>query len=256
MGDALAAVDLGEGAAVSAVRCGKYSTCALVRVGASSGLKCWGANADGQLGYEDTAGRGSEPQQMGGALPFVRLTDPAGADANATVESVELHLATHACVLLSNGGVKCWGDNGAGQLGIGAGVSKAGADAGEMGAALPYVPLPLPALELAVGEAFTCARDVLGQVSCWGDGSKYQLGNYDNAIAVRTPQQAVALGGNASALALGTSHSCARMHDARLKWCAAMRVAHVRARKAPPSSVRSRPRHASRRARAQLGPRL
>jgi hypothetical protein len=36
-------------------------------------VKCWGANAAGELGVEDTRPRGGAPGEMGDALPVVAL---------------------------------------------------------------------------------------------------------------------------------------------------------------------------------------
>ncbi len=49
---------------------GHYHTCALLGTGR---IKCWGYNAFGQLGLGDSATRGTDPAQMGDALPEVEL---------------------------------------------------------------------------------------------------------------------------------------------------------------------------------------
>jgi len=49
---------------------GDWHTCALLGTGA---IKCWGYNAFGELGLGDTTTRGTDPAQMGDALPAVDL---------------------------------------------------------------------------------------------------------------------------------------------------------------------------------------
>jgi alpha-tubulin suppressor-like RCC1 family protein len=124
LGDALKPVDLGERAVQ--VAAGNDFTCAILK---SGHVKCWGANDRGQLGIGDTDNRGTDPSQMGDALPAVKL----GADAKVIAAG-----ADHACAILSTDEVKCWGANGSGQLGLGDTDSR-GDGSGEMGSDLPVV---------------------------------------------------------------------------------------------------------------------
>ena len=82
---------------VTALVTGYDHTCALTRTG---GVKCWGANWDGQLGNGTTTNRGV-PVDVNG------LT--SGVTALAAGSS-------HTCALTTTGGVKCWGANDYGQL--------------------------------------------------------------------------------------------------------------------------------------------
>ena len=70
MGNALPAVDLGEGLAVDRLIPGGAHSCVLFEDGA---MKCWGRNSSGQLGLGDSNARGSGPNQMGDDLPLVSL---------------------------------------------------------------------------------------------------------------------------------------------------------------------------------------
>ncbi|WP_434424146.1 RCC1 domain-containing protein [Nannocystis pusilla] len=96
-------------------------------------IKCWGANAWGQLGLGDTEDRGDGPGEMGDDLPALDL-----GLANKVLQISRWDI--HACALFESGAVKCWGHNLNGQLGLGDKEHR-GDNPGEMGAALPSVQL-------------------------------------------------------------------------------------------------------------------
>lgn len=97
------------GTAVSSVVSGDFDTCALYV--ADGALRCWGYNAFGQLGQSDVVHK-AVPSQLSAVAFGGGLT--AKLVAGGT---------NHTCALLSDGQVRCWGHNGAGQLGFGT-VSK------------------------------------------------------------------------------------------------------------------------------------
>lgn len=109
MGDRLPYVDLGAGFPAKELALGAHHTCALSTNGS---VKCWGSNGFGQLGIGTTEEHGATTESMGAALPSVdfggsrrALTIAAGMD--------------FTCATLSDSNVVCWGDNRAGQLGLG-----------------------------------------------------------------------------------------------------------------------------------------
>lgn len=130
MGDALPPVDLGTGVHAVQISAGEAHTCALLSNGA---IKCWGANSSGQLGLGDKLDRGYMPNQMGDQLPAV---DIGGGQVSQIAAG-----AAHNCAVLSNGGLKCWGTNGWGQLGLGDSTTR-GDQPNQMGSRLPLVSLP------------------------------------------------------------------------------------------------------------------
>ena len=97
------------GNALSSVVSGDFDNCALYA--ADGALRCWGYNAYGQLGQSDVVHK-SVPSQLS-AVAF-------GGGLTAKVVAGGTN---HTCALLNDGQVRCWGHNGAGQLGFGT-VSK------------------------------------------------------------------------------------------------------------------------------------
>jgi hypothetical protein len=116
MGANLPTVDLGSGRHAVAIAAGHSDTCALLDNGT---VKCWGFNAEGQLGLGDTANRGDGAGEMGDSLPAVSLGTGRTAVAISVGGSPISADGSFACALLDNGSVKCWGENSFGALGVG-----------------------------------------------------------------------------------------------------------------------------------------
>ena len=165
-GAAATPVDLGTGHTARAITSGRAHTCVILD---DHGLKCWGANNHGQLGYGDTSGRGDWGGELGDNLPEVDL----GAGRTALAVSAG---GDHTCALLDDHTVKCWGANESGQAGVGT-ATDVGDGPGEMGDALSPVDLGgKGALEIAAGTAHTCAVDDEYRLHCWGRATEGQLG--------------------------------------------------------------------------------
>jgi len=212
--------------------CGE-SHCCVVRAGAR--LSCWGRGNDGELGHGmeansstpiDVPGIADAIQVVGGddfscALHSDRTVSCWADDEYGTIgdgvvgdnldptpvlgldDAVQLsagEASKHACALLSDGGVVCWGLADHGQLGDGVAgwhierrfVRVQGLDS---------------AMAVDVGGRFTCALDGAGAASCWGRNTFGQLGD-----GTRTEHSApVAVSGSSgiAELALGREFTCA-----------------------------------------------
>ena len=167
MGNALPTLNLGTGRTAVTVTAGFRYTCALLD---NAGVKCWGGGVHGRLGVGSSTDRGDGPGEMGDALPAVDL------GTGRTVTALDVG-DNHACALLDDRGVKCWGYNLHGQLGIGE-LNPRGDQPGEMGDALPAADLGTgrTATSLAVGYLHTCAVLDTSRVKCWGFNANGRLG--------------------------------------------------------------------------------
>lgn len=141
--------------------------------------------------------------------------DAEVTDASTSREaSVQLALGyLHTCARKSDGKVRCWGDNGAGQLGDGV-PFEAGA---RSPALVPQLVAGLDdAVEVASGLAHSCAVRKAGTVVCWGVNSFGQLGD---GTTQRSSSPVVVKGiTGAVALAAGTSFTCALVKGGSV-WC-------------------------------------
>lgn len=105
----------------------------------------------------------------------------------------------HTCVVRFDGTVRCWGQNGSGQLGAAS------------GAAMSAVPLAVngvtTATSVSSGWEHSCALLANGTVRCWGRGLEGQLGNAGSSNS-STPVNVTGIAG-AVAVGAGFQHSCA-----------------------------------------------
>ncbi|MBI3353752.1 MAG: Ig-like domain-containing protein [Nitrospirae bacterium] len=208
MGDNLPAVDFGVRRTAVELAAGGLYTCVRLDNGA---VKCWGRNDYGQLGLGDTNNRGDGANEMGDNLSAVNLG--SGRTALKLVASYY-----HACALLNNDTVKCWGYNNYGQLGLGD-INNRGDEANEMGDNLSAVNLGTgrTAVELAIGMLHTCALLDNGTVKCWGYNNFGQLGLVD---INNRGDEANEMGDNLSAVNLGTGRTAVELAVGSLHTCA------------------------------------
>lgn len=107
----------------------------------------------------------------------------------------------HTCAATAVGGVKCWGFNGAGQLG--------NSTVGFSGSPIPVnaVGLTTPAAGIVAGGANTCVLTPTSGVKCWGANQLGELGNGANSDSSVAGSVAFLTSG-VSSLSTGSHHSC------------------------------------------------
>ena len=216
MGAHLLTVDLGTGRTATAVTIGNEHMCALLDDGS---VKCWGRNDFGTLGLGDREWRGDEPGEMGDALPTVDL----GTGRTATAVAAGRY---HTCALLDDGTVKCWGDNGEGELGLGDTTDR-GDQPGEMGDALPAVDLGTgrTATAITAGRSHVCVQLDDGSLKCWGYNRSGQLGLGDDEFRGDEPGEMgdalptvdLGTGRTVSSFVAGGLHTCALLDGGAVK---------------------------------------
>lgn len=141
-----------------------------------------GANQYGQRGIGSRVQTGAWVAN-GDLEPRVRL----GQGHTALSISVGTY---HACAVLEDHSLKCWGNNEDGRLGLGD-TNPRGVTPEEMGDALPAVDLGVgaPVLQVSAGRWHTCALLEDHRVKCWGSGSLGQLGLSDLVSRGASPGQ-------------------------------------------------------------------
>ena len=113
----------------------------------------------------------------------------------------------HACAVAA-GALRCWGDDGDGQLGV------AGTDASTGQA--PVTVAGGPWVAPAVGSVHSCALATDGGVWCWGGNANGQLGSGDRTS--RPEPRQVALPARAVDVRTAFEFTCALLADASV-WC-------------------------------------
>jgi cysteine-rich repeat protein len=161
----LPALGFGTGLLAKQIGAGYVSSCALL---SNNKVNCWGSSSNGELGLGNVGVQAGNYPDALAALTGVKLGE------GRTVKSIAVG-ALHACAILDDGSVTCWGSNAYGQLGIGSKVNQ-GDKPTDVGHLLP-VPLGgRKAVQLAAGAGHTCALLDNGTVECWGYNPDGELG--------------------------------------------------------------------------------
>jgi alpha-tubulin suppressor-like RCC1 family protein len=165
---------------VAKIAAGVDHSCAVT---VSGGVKCWGDNVYGQLG-DGTQSRRLEAVDVAGLA--------SGVTAIATGRG-------HTCALTTGGGVKCWGDNGSGQLGDGTFDNRL--------TPVDVQGLTSGVIAITAGGKHTCALISGGSAKCWGDNRGGQLGD-GTTTERQTAVDVIGLGSGASVITAGAWHTC------------------------------------------------
>jgi alpha-tubulin suppressor-like RCC1 family protein len=176
---------------VVSIAAGRAHTCALTSAG---GVKCWGWNISGQLGDGTTTSSATPVDVSGLSTGVIAI---AAGD-------------TYTCALTSAGGIKCWGNNGVGQLGDGQSCGNT-----------CLFPVDVSGLTSGVaavsaGYGQTCALTTAHGAKCWGLNVVGEVG--DGTTSDRyVPVDVFGLDSGVAALAAGGFHTCALMNSGGAK---------------------------------------
>lgn len=172
-----AAISFGVGRSVKKLimtKSSSYNTsCAILD---DDTLRCWGYNAQGQIGDASTTDRNT-PRT-------ISLGTGKTAKSVAFLNSTVSPDSVSTCAILNDDSLSCWGYNAQGKLGVGDTTNKTSPTAVNLGAGRTITKLYNHSLEAA------CALLDNSTVKCWGDNSVYQLA--DNTTTDKTSPQAVA----------------------------------------------------------------
>ena len=166
---------------VTRVAAGDEFACALLANGTA---RCWGLGETGQRGDNASERSRQLPVTVFGLTGAVGLAGGYG----------------HACALLNNATLRCWGENREGQLGNGTTANP--------GTAQPVTVSGITtATAVTTGAYHTCALLTNGTVRCWGRNNQGQLGNGTDANS----STSVAVSGltGVAAVSGGGVHTCA-----------------------------------------------
>lgn len=176
-----------------------------------------GGESGGDSGGESGAsfsGEAGRALGIGGSLGQGTLFD------SVEVQATEFH----TCVRLTDGRVKCWGQNG-GMLGLGDGDSR-GDQPGQMGTHLPAVELGTQAVarQLSATANVACVLLEDGAVKCWGNNSSGECGQGNTVQLGLGPEQ---MGEHLPPIELGSHGPVARVVTADFSACALLQSGQV-----------------------------
>jgi cysteine-rich repeat protein len=150
-----------------AIAAGRRHTCALTT---NKSVRCWGLNANGQLGYGHVNAIGDNE------------TPNVSGDVNINGDkAISLALGyAHSCAQVEPDKVRCWGQGTNGVLGQG-NTLQIGDN--EQPSAIAPIDIGGPVSLIGSNNNHACVRTTNGAVRCWGNNINGQLG-YGNVLTI------------------------------------------------------------------------
>jgi alpha-tubulin suppressor-like RCC1 family protein len=156
-------------------------------------VKCWGYNKFGELGNGSRV-NSAVPVSVNG------LSSPVTAIVTGF---------NHACVLVANGTMRCWGGNTTGNVGEGYVYDISGHP-------VEIKNIHEPIRSMVLGFSHTCVLTDSGGVKCWGSNDFGQLGNETNERS-EMPVDVVGLSSGVIAISGRYNSTCALMEGGAVK---------------------------------------
>jgi alpha-tubulin suppressor-like RCC1 family protein len=200
----------------SFVTAGAFSTCA---VKSGGNLVCWGWNGGGQMGTgqssslyypptldtvvplptpSPTSSPSVSPSTTASLSPTPTRTSTPQPSENA-MRSVSVG-AQHVCAVQFSGGLRCWGQNKEGQIGVGDSSIVASFSP-------PANDILSNVLSVTCGDSHTCAIYGSWSLTCWGANSYGQLGDGSTVTSWAPSSTPILVG--VKQVTAGAVHTCA-----------------------------------------------
>ena len=177
-------------------------------------VRCWGREGP-HLGQPDHVGNIGD-DELPSTLPALNFGPLARVNSLSTS-----FWALHLCATMDDASVRCWGDGGSGELGLGPDHREWGGTHAKPLSALQGLRIP-GLVEIKVQHGNTCALvdapSGTRQLHCWGDNVAGQLGlGHTDSLSSLSPMPVDLGGAGLVGASLGYSHTCVQLDSNALR---------------------------------------